>query len=179
MEFCMVDATQLNRRRLLRQTDAFRGEMESDRLRRLLDMTDGLNSLRLLDKDERLLIVSSLREQMSNLEGNLAFKAVDLAQQPSPTNQSPRSRLLDADPTLISGEFTYCEDDDLETLFRENSLSVNVTAAAPQDIDLMYVAPLISSHENKDRIIGSRASTALAPKNRTYIMLDNFLRRSM
>ena len=175
----MVDATQQNRRRLLRQTDAFRGEMESDRLRRLLDMTKDLNTLRLLDKDERLLIVSSLRKQMSDVQGNLAFKAVDLAYQPSLTNQSPRSHLPDADPTLISGESTYSEDGDLKALFHENSLFVNVTTAAPQDIDLMYVAPLISSHENKDRIIGSRASTALAPKNRTYSMLDNFLHRSV
>jgi hypothetical protein len=98
-------------------------------------MTKDLNSLRLLDKDERLLIVASLRKQMSNFEGNLVFKPLDLA------NQSPRSHLLDADSTLIPGEFSLSEDGDLEELFHENALSVNTTAPAPQDIDLMYVAP--------------------------------------
>jgi hypothetical protein len=138
---CVIDATQQSRRRLLRRTDAFRGEMESDRLRRLLDMTKDLNALRLLDKDERMLIVASLRKQMSNLEGNPVLKPVDLANQPSPINQPPQAPLLDADPTLISGEFTYSEVGDLEAPFHENALSVNATAPAPQDIDLMYVAP--------------------------------------
>ena len=173
MEFCMIDATQQRRRRLLRQTDAFRGEIESDRLRRLLDMTKDLNALRLLGKDERLLMRASLRKQMSDLER----KAVDLAHQPSPINQSLRSRFLDADPKLISGEVSDSEDDLKEALFHENALSVTATEPAPQDVDLMYAAPLISSHENKDRIIGSRVHTALGPKNRTSIMLDNFLHR--
>jgi hypothetical protein len=104
-------------------------------------MTKDLNSLRLLDKDERLLIVASLRKQMSNFEGNLVFKPLDLANQSSPINQSPRSHLLDADSTLIPGEFSHSEDSDLEELFHENAPSVNTTAPAPQDIDLMYVAP--------------------------------------
>ncbi|KAF8273485.1 PIN domain-like protein [Lactarius quietus] len=117
-----------NRRRLLRRTEAFRGEIESDRLRRLLDMTKDLNALRLLDKDERLLIMASLRKQMSNLE----------------------APLLDADPTLISGEFTYSEDGDLEALFHENALSVNGTAPAPQDIDLMFASQYSAGTEEQD-----------------------------
>jgi hypothetical protein len=170
----MIDATQQSRRRLVRRTDAFRGEMESDRLKRLLDMTKDLNSLRLLEKDERLLIVTSLRKQISNFEGNLGFKPLDLANQSSPINQSPRNHRLDADSALIPDEFSHSEDDDLEDLFHENALSVNTTAPTPQDIDLMYVAPVVSSHENNDRILGFRA---LRPKDRTFIMLPNFLCR--
>ena len=113
-------------------------------------MTKDLNALRLLDKDERLLIVASLREHMSNFEGNLVLKSLDLANKSSPINQSHRSRLLDTDPALTPTEFSHLEDADLEDLFHENALSVGTTAAAPQDIDLMYVAPVISSHENKD-----------------------------
>lgn len=142
-------------------------------------MTKDLNALRLLDKDERLLMLASLRKQMSNLERNLVLKAVDLAHQPSPINQSLRSHFLNADPTLISEKLSDSEEDLEEALFHENALSVTATPPAPQDIDLMYVAPLISSHENKDRIKGSRAHTALGPKNRTSIMLDNFLHRSV
>lgn len=111
-------------------------------------MTKDLNALRLLDKDERSLIVASLRKQMSNLEGNLALKPVDLANQPSPINLPPQAPLLDADPTLISGEFTYPEVGDLEAPFHENAQSVNATAPVPQDIDLMYVAPPIPTHRN-------------------------------
>lgn len=144
MIFCMIDVTQQNRRRLLRQTEAFRGEMESDRLRRLLGMTKDLNALRLLDKDERLLIVASLREQMSNLKGNLVFKPVNLANQPSLINQAAPAHLLDADPIPISGEFTHSEDGDLEAPIYD--MAVNATAPAPQDIDQMYVAPLIPTH---------------------------------
>lgn len=144
-DFSMIDATQLNRRRLLRRTEAFRGEIESDRLRRLLGMTKDLNALRSLDKDERLLIVSSLRKQMSNLEGNFVFKPEGLANQPSLINQPPPAHLLDADPTPISGEFSHSEDGDLEAPFYD--LSANATAPAPQDIDLMYVAPLIPTHK--------------------------------
>ncbi|KAN0131974.1 PIN domain-like protein [Lactarius tabidus] len=139
-----------SRRRLLRRTDAFRGEMESDRLRRLLDMTKDLNALRLLDKDERMLIVASLRKQMSNLEGNPVLKPVDLANQPSPINQPPQAPLLDADPTLISGEFTYSEVGDLEAPFHENALSVNATAPAPQDIDVMFASQYSAGTEEQD-----------------------------
>jgi hypothetical protein len=142
-------------------------------------MTKDLSSLRLLDKDERLLIVASLRKQMSNFEDNLVFKSLDLANQSSPINQSPQNHLLDADSALIPGELSHSEDDDLEDLFYENALFVNTTAPTPQDIDLMYVAPVISSHENKDSILGFRASTALGPKDRTVNMLNSFFRRLM
>ena len=140
-------------------------------------MTKDLNSLRLVDKDERLLIVTSLRKQMSNFEGNLMFKPLDLVNQSSPINQSPQSHLIDADSALIPGEFSNSEDGDLEEVFYENAISVNTTAPTPQDIDLMYVAPMISSHENEDSILGFQVSTALGPKDRTCIMLDNFFHR--
>ncbi|KAH9060626.1 PIN domain-like protein [Lactarius vividus] len=131
-------SSEQSRRRNIRRTDAFRGEIESDRLRRLLDVTKDLNALRLLDKDERLLIVTSLREHMTNFEGNPVLKPLDLASQSSPISQSSRTRLLDADPALSPGEFFHLENADLEDLFRENCPSVNTTAFAPQDIDLIY-----------------------------------------
>ncbi|KAH9042548.1 PIN domain-like protein [Lactarius pseudohatsudake] len=138
-------SSEQSRRRNIRRTDAFRGEIELDRLRRLLDMTKDLNALRLLDKDERLHIVTSLREHMSNFEGDLVFKPLDLASQPSPISQSSRSNLLDADPALSPGEFSHLEDADLEDLFHENCLSVNTIAVAPQDID-MIPYPRFANH---------------------------------
>ncbi|KAI9441288.1 PIN domain-like protein [Lactarius indigo] len=143
-------SSEQSRRRNIRRTDAFRGEIESDRLRRLLDMTKDLNALRLLDKDERLLIMTSLREQMSNFEGNLVPKPLDLAVQPSAISQSSRSRLLDADPALAPGEFSHFEDADLEDLFHENCLSVNTTAVASQDIDLMFAGQYSAGTEELD-----------------------------
>lgn len=104
-------------------------------------MTKDLNSLRLLDKDERLLILASIRKQMSDFEGNPVFKPLDLANQSSHINQSPQSHLLDADASLVPDEFSHSKNGDLEDLFYENALSVNTTAPVPQDIDLMYVAP--------------------------------------
>lgn len=141
-------------------------------------MTKDLNALRLLEKDERLLIVASLRKQMDNFEGNLVFKPLDLANQPSAINQFIRSPLLDTESALIPDELSHSVDSDLDDLLYENSHSINATAPTPQDIDMMCVAPVISSHQNEDRILGFRASIALRPKDRTFIMLlDNFLRR--
>ncbi|KAH9177730.1 PIN domain-like protein [Lactarius sanguifluus] len=143
-------SSEQSRRRNIRRTDAFRGEIESDRLRRLLDMTKDLNALRLLDKDERLHIVTALREHMSNFEGNLVPKPLDLASQSSPISQSSRSHLLDADPALSPGEFSHLEDADLEDLFHENCPFVNTTAVAPQDIDLMFASQYSAGTEEPD-----------------------------
>ncbi|KAH9048395.1 PIN domain-like protein [Lactarius hengduanensis] len=143
-------SSEQSRRRNIRRTDAFRGEIELDRLRRLLDMTKDLNALRLLDKDERLHIVTSLREHMSNFEGDLVLKPLDLASQSSPISRSSRSCLLDADPALSPGEFSHLEDADLEDLFHENCLSVNTNAVAPQDIDLMFASQCSAGTEELD-----------------------------
>ncbi|KAI0301647.1 PIN domain-like protein [Multifurca ochricompacta] len=131
-ERTLAKSNEQNRRRHIRRTDALRGEIESDRLRRLLGLTKGFNALRLLSEQERLLIMSSLRMQMSGFESQLVPKPDHFAD-PPPTDHYPRRDLSDTEPILARGEPTGFDDVNFDELHHEVILPVIVT---PQETDV-------------------------------------------
>jgi len=129
---CIIDTTQQTRRRHIRRTDALRGEIESDRLRRLLALTRDLDALRLLDKNERLLIMTSFRNQMSSLESHSVPKHYpDL----SSTDHSLRRRSSDVEPKLVQREISWLDEVVLEEPDHEDGLSVTTGNLTPEEID--------------------------------------------
>jgi hypothetical protein len=160
-----VDRTQQNRRRQIRRTDVLRGEMESDRLRRLLDLTKGLDALHLLGNHERLLTMAWLHSQASIFEDRLVPKSSDLT---DPTDHSPRGHLPDAEFQLTHGEFPCPDEAVLDELYHKNGLLVDTNTIEPQESDMVYVASLVASGGNEDfSILDSRASPVLVPRTWT------------
>jgi hypothetical protein len=131
--FCFINAMQQTRRRLLRRTDALRGEIESDRLQRLLALTRGFDALRLLDKNERLLTVTLVRNQMSSLEGQLVPEH-DQEQSSSPSHLLER-HLSDGEPNVAQRDMPWPDEVDLNELYHESCQSVGVRFVPPDDID--------------------------------------------
>jgi hypothetical protein len=146
----IIDTAQQNRRRHIRRTDVLRGEIESDRLRRLLDLTKSLNALRFLDNHERLLIMTWLRNQMSILADHLVPKSSYFTDPPSLTDHSLRRSLPNTEPALTYGEFPCPDEADLDGLYHETSLLVNSSVTVPQEFDVVYVAFLVVSGGNED-----------------------------
>jgi hypothetical protein len=170
---CLVDTMQQNRRRHIRRTDALRGEIESDRLRRLLALTKGLDALRLLDKNERPLFMTSFRDQMASLESHFVPK--HYLDQLSSTDQSLR-RHFDVEPSLDQREIPWLDEVDLDELYYKNGLSVAADIIAPEEIDLTCVASQVASHENKHRPLGLAANTALGLENLNFTTPDSYCR---
>jgi hypothetical protein len=134
----LVDTMQQNRRRRIRRTDALRGEIESDRLSRLLALTKGLDALRLFDKDERQLFVTSFRNQMAGLEDHLIPKHDP--HQLSSTDLSLQRRFADVEPSLDQRENYWLDEADVDELYQENGTSVAADMIAPEEVDETYVA---------------------------------------
>lgn len=156
----------------MRRTDVLRGEIESDRLNRLLALRRGLDTLRLLDKDERRLIMTSFRNQMSTLEDQLV--SGDYPDRLSSTAHTRRF-LPDAEPSLAERETAWLDEVDLDELYHEDGLSVSVTTGVitPEEIDAVCVAFLVASRENKHRPLGFAASTVLELMIRTLTTLGS------
>jgi len=133
---------QQTRRRRLRRTDALRGEIESDRLQRLLALTRGLDALRLLAKTERLLTVTSVRNQMSSLEGQ--FVPEHDQEQPSSPSHPLQRHLSDVEPNVAQRDMPWPDEVDLNELYRESGQLVGVRFVPPDDIDAVYVVFLVT-----------------------------------
>lgn len=129
----LIDAMQQNRRRRIRRTDALRGEIESDRLNRLLALTRGLDALRLFDKDERQLFMTSFRKQMAGLEDHLIPKYGP--NQLSSTDLSLQRRFAGVEPSLDQREIFWPDEADVDELYQEHGTSVAADMIAPEDID--------------------------------------------
>jgi len=127
---------------LLWRTDALRGEIESDRLQRLLALTRDLDALRFLDKNKRLLIVTSVRNQMSSLGDQLAPEH-DQEQPPYPSHPLQR-HISDAEPNPAQRDMPWPDEVDLDELYRESGQSVGVSFVPPDDIDAVYVTFLVT-----------------------------------
>ena len=139
--------------------------MESDRLRRLLDLTKGLDALRLLGNHERLLTMTWLHNQASIFEDHLVPKSSDL---PDPTDHSPRHHLPDAEFPLTHGELPCPDEAVLDEPYHKNSLLVNTSIVEPEEFDMVYVASLVASRGNEDfSFLDSRASPVLVPRTWT------------
>ncbi|KAI0250662.1 PIN domain-like protein [Lactifluus subvellereus] len=136
-ERTVAKSNEQNRRRHIRRTDVLRGEIESDRLRRLLDLTKGINALRLVGNHERLLIMTWLRNQMSVFEEHLVPKPSYLPDSLSPADHYPRRYLPHPEPTLVHGEFPCPDEADLDELYHESNLLVNTGVVAPQEFDVI------------------------------------------
>jgi len=133
-ERTIAKSCEQNRRRHIRRTDALRGEIESDRLRRLLALTRDLDALRLLDKNERRLIMTSFRNQMSSLETHIVPKHYpDL----SHTDHSLRRRSSDIEPKLVQREIPWLDEVVLEEEEpdHEDGLSVTTDNLTPEETD--------------------------------------------
>ena len=145
--FGLADTMQQNRRRHVRRTDALRGEMESDRLHRLLALTKGLDASRLLEKDERQLFITSLRNQMAGLEDHLILKH-DPDQLLSADNSLQR-RFADEEPSLDQTANYWSDEVDVDELYQGNSLSVATDMIKPKEVDETCVASQIILREDK------------------------------
>ena len=141
----LVDTMQQNRRRLIRRTDALRGEIESDRLSRLLALTKGLDALRLFEKDERQLFMTSFRKQMAGLKDQLIPKHDP--NQLSSTGHSLQRRFADVEPSLDQRENYWLDEVDVDELYQENGLSVATDMITPEEIDETCVASKLFSVE--------------------------------
>jgi hypothetical protein len=146
----ITDTSQQIRRRHLRRTDILRGEIESDRLRRLLDLTKGLDALTLLGNHERLLIMTWLRNQMSIFENQLVPKSPYFTDPPSPMDHPPKRYLADPEPTLVHVQFPWFDEAEFDELHHETSPLVNTSIVVPQESDVVYVAFLVVSSGNLD-----------------------------
>jgi len=167
----LVDAMQQNRRRHIRRTDALRGEIESDRLSRLLALTKGLDALRLLDKDERQLFTTSFRNQMAGLEDHLIPKHDP--DQLSSTDHSLQRCFADVEPSSDQREDYWPDGVDVDELYQENSMSVAADMISPEEVDEMCAASHVILREDKRRFIGLIANIALRPKNWIYTTSDS------
>jgi hypothetical protein len=170
----LVNTTQQNRRRHIRRTDVLRGEIESDRLGRLLALTKGLDALRLFDKDERQLFITSFQKQMAGLEDHLIPKHDP--NQLSSTDHSLQRRFADAEPSLDERENYWLDDVDVDEIYQENGLSVAADMIAPGEVDETCVASQVILRGDEDRFIGLIVNIALGPKNRIYTTSDNYYR---
>jgi hypothetical protein len=177
--FChsgLIDTMQQNRRRHIRRTEALRGEIESDRLSRLLALTKGLDALRLFDKDERQLFMTSFRNQMAGLEDHIIPKHDP--NQLSFTDLSLQRRFADVEPSLDQRENYWLDEVDVDELYQENGTCVAANLIAPEEVDETYVAfqVILREGEDKHRFIGLITNMALRPKNRIYTTSDNYYR---
>lgn len=145
--FGPADTMQQNRRRHVRRTDALRGEMESNRLSRLLALTKGLDASRLLEKDERQLFMKSLRNQMAGSEDHIILKH-DPHQLLS-TDHSLQRRFADKEPSLDQTENYWPDEVDVDELYQENSLSVTADMTTPKKVDETCVASQVILREDK------------------------------
>jgi len=106
-------------------------------------LTRGLDALRLLDKNDRLLIMTSFRNQMSNLENHFVPK--HYSDQLSSTDHSLRRHLPDAELNLAQREFSWLDEVDFDELY---GLSVTNDQLAPEGVDTEYVGLLVASYYN-------------------------------
>ena len=162
----LVDTMQQNRRRNIRRTDALRGEMESDRLSRLLALTKGLDALRLFDKNKRQHFLTSFRSQMAGLESHLIPKLDP--NQLSSIDHSLQRHFADVEPSWDQRENYWPDEVDVDELYREDSLSVAADMIAPEEVSETCVPFQVFLREDKYRFIGLIANIALGPKNRIY-----------
>ena len=170
----LVDTVQQKRRRQIRRTDALRGEIEADRLSRLLALTKGLDALRLFDKDERQLFMTSFRNQMAGLEDHIPKHDPN---QLLSTDHSLQRRFADVEPSLDQRENYWPDDVDVNELYQENGLCVAAEMIAPEEVDETCVASQAIPRENKYRFIDHLiANIALVPKNRIYTTLESYYR---
>ena len=165
---------QQNRRRHIRRTDALRGEIESERLSRLLALTKGLDALRLFDKDERQLFITSFRNQVAGLEDHLVPKHDP--NQLSSTDHSLQRRLADVEPSLDQRENYWLDEVDVDELYQENGLSVATDMIAPEEVDETCVASQVILRGDEYGFTGLIANIALGPKIRIYTTSDNYHR---
>jgi flap endonuclease-1 len=142
----LVDTIQQNRRRRIRRTDALRGEIESDRLSRLLALTKGLDALRLLDKDEHQFFMTSFRNQMAGLEDHPMPKHDP--HQLSSTDRSLQRRFADVESFLDQKENYWADEVDVNELYQENGLSVAAEMIAPEEVDETCVASQVILHRD-------------------------------
>jgi hypothetical protein len=171
----LVNTMQQNRRRHIRRTDALRGEIESDRLSRLLALTKGLDALRLFDKDERQLFMTSFRNQMAGLEDHLIPKHDQ--NQLSSTDHSLQRRFADVEPSLDQRESYWPDEVDVDELYQENSLCVATDMIAPDEVDETCAASHVILCEDKYRFIGCLVDNiALGPKSRIYTTSESYYR---
>jgi hypothetical protein len=169
---CLIDTMQQNRRRDIRRTDALRGEIESDRLKRLLALTRGLDALRLLDKNERLLFATAFRNQMASLDSRFVPK--HYPDQPSLTDHSLQRRFSDVEASLDQREFPWLDEVDLDELYYKNGVSVATDVFTPEETDVTCVGSQVASRENKHRLLDLAANTALGPKNRIFTTSNSY-----
>jgi len=132
-ERTVAKSSEQNRRRHIRRTDVIRGEIESDRLRRLLALTRDLDTLRLLDKDERLHTMTSFRNRMSILESHLVPKQYS-DRQPS-TDHSLGRATSEEELDLAQRESPWIDEVDLDEIHHEDGLFVTAAKFTPEDID--------------------------------------------
>ncbi|KAF8496518.1 PIN domain-like protein [Russula emetica] len=147
-ERTVAKSSEQNRRRHIRRTDALRGEIESDRLSRLLALTKGLDALRLLDKDERQFFMTSFRNQMAGLEDHPIPKHDP--NQLSSTDHSFKRRFADVEPSLDQRESYWPDDVDVDELYQENGLSVAADMIAPEEVDETFDSQYSAGTEEPD-----------------------------
>ena len=170
----LVDTMQQNRRRHIRRTEALRGEIESDRLSRLLALTKGLDALRLFDKNERQLFITSFRNQMAGLEDHLIPKHDP--NQLSPTEHSLQRHFADVEPSLDQMENYWLDEADVDELYQENGLFVAADMITPEEVDETCVASQVILRGDEYRFIGLMANIVLGPKNRICTTSENYYR---
>jgi hypothetical protein len=108
-------------------------------------LTRGLDALRLLDRNDRLLIMTSFRNQMTSLENQSVPK--HYSDQLSSTDHSLQRHLPDPELNLAQREFPWLDEVDFDELHHEDRLSVTNDQSTPE-VDEEYVGFLVDSHYN-------------------------------
>jgi len=101
--------------------------------------------LRLFDKDERQLFMTSFRKQMAGLEDHLIPKHEP--NQFSPTDHYLQRRFAEVEPSLDQRENYWFDEVDIDELYQENGLSVAADMIAPEEVDETCVASKLFSVE--------------------------------
>jgi hypothetical protein len=100
-------------------------------------LTRGLDALRLLDKNDRQLIMTSFRNQMTSLENQFVPK--HYSDQLSSTDHSLGRHLPDAELNLAQREFSWLDEVDFDELYHEDGLSITNDQITPEGVDTEYV----------------------------------------
>jgi hypothetical protein len=96
-------------------------------------LTRGLDALRLFDKDERLLIMTSFRSQMTSLDNQPVPKRYP--DQLYSTDHSLRRHLRGAELKMTQRDFPWLDEVDFDELYHEDELSVTTDQITSEEVD--------------------------------------------
>jgi hypothetical protein len=105
--------------------------------------------LRLFDKDERQLFMTSFRNQMAGLKDHRIPKHDP--HQLSSTDLSLQRRFADVEPSLDQRENYWLDEVDVDELYQEHGTSVAADMIAPEEVDETCVAFQVILCEDKHR----------------------------